>query len=60
MADRSLSAELKAKERSRKYLLDLLKHDPFNWLLELDVDALEAEIEELRKAVGLREMQQCG
>lgn len=34
MSDRSLVAELKAKERSREYLLYLLKDDPFSWSLE--------------------------
>ncbi len=60
MADRSLIAELKAKERSREYHLDLLNHDPFNWSLKLDVEALEAEIQELKQAVCVTEMQQCG
>lgn len=60
MADRSLIAELKAKEKSRERYLDLLKHDPFNWFLELDVEVLEAEIQELKKAVCATEMQRCG
>ncbi len=55
-----LKAQLKAKERSKEYHLDLLKQDPFNWSLRLDVEALEAEIQELKQAVCVTEMQQCG
>jgi hypothetical protein len=55
-----LKAELKAKERSREYLRNLFKDDPFDWSLKLDVQALEAEIQDLKKAVCITEMQQCG
>jgi hypothetical protein len=55
-----LKVEVKARERSREYFLYLLKDDPFNWSLRLDVQALEAEIQELKKAVCATEMKQCG
>jgi len=63
MADPHLTgmkAELKAKEGSREYHLDLLRHDPFNWSLKLDVQALEADIQELKKSVCVTEMEQYG
>lgn len=46
-----LEAELRAKEKIRDYHLDLLRHDPFNWSHRLTVQSLEAEIQELKKAV---------
>lgn len=55
-----LTAELESKERNWAYHLDLLKHDPFNWLLKLDVENLEAEVQALRKAVRVTAMQPCG
>jgi hypothetical protein len=57
-----LSVELKAKERSREYHLSLLREDPFDWSIKLTVEALEAEVHELKKAVCVAEMelQQCG
>ncbi len=55
-----LEAELKAKEKSRESYLDLLRHDPFNWSHKLTVQSLEAEIQDLKKAVCVTEMEQCG
>jgi hypothetical protein len=60
MADLNLISELKAKEESREYHLNLLKHDPFNWSHSLTVQSLEAEIEDLKKAICVTEMQRCG
>lgn len=55
-----LNAELKAKEKSREYHFDLLRHDPFNWSYKLTVQNLEAEIQDLKKAICVTEMQHCG
>jgi hypothetical protein len=55
-----LNAELKAKEKSREYHFDLLRGDPFNWSYKLTVQSLEAEIQDLKKAICVTEMQQCG
>jgi hypothetical protein len=55
-----LNAVLKTKELSRKHHIYLLRHDPFNWSYRLTVQTLDAEIQELKNAVCVTEMQQCG
>ncbi len=60
MVDLDLVSELKAKEKSLQYHADLLRQDPFDWSQRLVVQSLEAEIQELRTAICVTEMQQCG
>jgi hypothetical protein len=59
MAELHLVSELKAKEKSRVYHVDLLRRDPLNWSHKVVIETLEAEIQELKKAVCVTEMQQC-
>jgi hypothetical protein len=60
VVDLDLVSELKAMEKSMQYHADLLRKDPFDWSQKLTVQSLEAEIQDLRKAICVTEMQQCG
>jgi hypothetical protein len=60
MADLNLVSELKAKENTKEYHVELLRQDPFNWMEKLTVQSLEAEILELKKVICRRELRHCG
>jgi hypothetical protein len=60
MVDFDPVSELKAKEKSREHLIELLRRDPSNWTIKLTIQSLDAEIRELENAVCITEMKQCG
>jgi hypothetical protein len=60
MVDLDLVSELKAKEKSREHHIELLRGDPLNWSLKLTIHTLDAEIQDLKNAVCVTEMQRCG
>jgi hypothetical protein len=39
--------------RDWAYFLDLLKDDPFNWSLKLDIENLDVDIQALKKAIAV-------